>query len=714
MPRDTAMLLILLLSACPFPDPNGPVPQVCAEAEARLGYPACVQRVDDEDAFTAITVTSTAVTSTAVEELQTGKYLVPARTDARLPLLWLIVDTFPLHFDFMGTAFPDLFSGMSTTEYDQLILYRDTREFYAGTHSLYLDAEGFFYGFTVQDDPADADSTVFEGEVGDVHSELHGNTMSFGDLYWVPITRNQQEAAKGWGQTTFPIRGLEEVLYEVYSPGVSYGTIRPYTLSGLATDTAQATYNYQDILAIEEAPSDLERVVSGVVTGTRQGALSNLNVRSLARGTPNCYLRDPLTAFSAWQDQLVRFACSEEYWSIAAATQEEAEAWWDELQPDPVEVCDPDLTETALLGLLELDTSSAELRSAATCRYGAKGTNLAILYQLIDADYQLDGFLVPFADYDAFMSATTWSVDLGVGEAEYSFADTLAAWHTDSLFLSDASTRRERLDDLRSAIESAPHDPAFIAALSERIQDIWGTDTTMVRFRASSNAEEAVSFNGAGLYESANACLADSLDDDETGPSQCDPDTSGEESLEEALGEVWASLWKISAWEERDWYGIDHDKVAMGILVDTRAKDEQANIVAFSGNPTSPGDARYLVNAQPGGNEVISSESGVYPEKALLTVEEGYVTDILRVYESSELALGEYALSDAGLAELGGGLWDIAQVFPMDAELPEGREVLWDTEWKLLADGRLIIEQVRPYLYEASALGLTPTHQESP
>ncbi|MFH1464365.1 MAG: PEP/pyruvate-binding domain-containing protein [Pseudomonadota bacterium] len=700
MPRAPATLLLALLTACPLgggPDPIDPDPAVCAEAEARLGYPACVQRLDDEEAFTAVTVASS-----AVDELRAGKYLVPAGADARLPTLWLIVGTFPLHFDFLVTAFPDLFSGLSAAAYTDLILYRETREFFAGTHSLYLDADGFFYGFTVWDDPADASSTVLEGEVAEVWGALHERSMALGDLYWVPITRNQQEAAQGWGQTVFPIRGLEEVVYEVYNPGVGYGNLRLYTLSELASATAQAAYGYQDILVLEEAPSDLERVVSGIVTGTRQGALSHLNVRSLARGTPNCFIADPLAALAAWEGQLVRLECGEEDWSVAAATEAEAQAWWEELRPEPVEVCDPDLSEAALPGLLELDTSSAEARGAATCRFGAKGTNLAVLYQRIAEDYQLSGFLVPFSYYDAFMRASTWAVDLGTGEAEHSFADTLAAWHTDALFLSDAAVRRERLDDLRAAIQAAPHDPAFIAALAARIQAVWGDDTTMVRFRSSSNAEDAASFNGAGLYESASACLADSLDDDETGPSRCDPDKAGEESLEEALGQVWASLWNTSAWEERDWYGIDHDRVAMGILVDDRAKDEQANIVAFSGNPTSPGDDRTLVNAQIGAYDVVSSEPGVYPEASLLTLEGGYVTAILRVSESSEVEPGEYVLSDARLAELGSVLWDIAQVFPQDTEVPEGSEVLWDTEWKVWSDGRLIIKQIRPYLREVT------------
>jgi hypothetical protein len=134
------------------------------------------------------------------------------------------------------------------------------------------------------------------------------------------------------------------------------------------------------------------------------------------------------------------------------------------------------------------------------------------------------------------------------------------------------------------------------------------------------------------------------------------------------------------------------------VLVNDRSESEQANIVAFTGNPSSDGDDRYLVNAQLGDLDVVSAEPGVWPESVLLTVVDGSVTSILRVSSSSETAAGEVVLNDERLRELGARLWTILQVFPVDTRPPEGSDLLLDTEWKILSDGRLIVKQVRTFL----------------
>jgi hypothetical protein len=137
----------------------------------------------------------------------------------------------------------------------------------------------------------------------------------------------------------------------------------------------------------------------------------------------------------------------------------------------------------------------------------------------------------------------------------------------------------------------------------------------------------------------------------------------------------------------------------MGILVNTRSKGELANVVAFTGNPTAAGDNRFLVNAQAGELDVVAAEPGVFPEKDLLIMSgAGDVVGIERVTGSSELPEGEYVLSDAELEDLGVTLWSIEQDFPIDATVPEGGDLLLDTEWKVKSDGQLIIKQVRPFL----------------
>lgn len=685
---------MILLFACTDPsdsakpDTDAPADEPeCDEAEARLGYRACVPRIPDEDTFNGVTIAA----STA-DELRAGKFLVPAVDPAPLPPVWLDANHFPLHYDFLVNAFPDDFAGLSTEQYQELVLPAD-RQLYAGTFSLYLSDDGAFYGFTVWDDPADDASTVTAEQVTEVWQTLQ-DRFAIGDLAFVPNSDNQVEAVADW-EVAFEVRQLDEVDYEAYNPGDAYGYLRLYTLEEFVAADEAAEYGWQDIVVIEEAPEDLTRVVSGIVTGTRQGALSHLAVRSGSRGTPNCYIKEPLEALAEWQDLLVHLDCGEDEWDVDEASVTDAEAWWDSIRPEPVAICTPDTSAPDFVELLDLPTSTAEDRATNVCRYGAKGSNLATLYKLVEAQYQLDGFVIPFNGYVEFMDYASWTVDLGGGEAEHSFRETLDAWLADESFTTDGAVRRERLDAFQEAFYEVEIDPDYLAALAAQIEATFGTDLTMVRFRSSSNAEDGLGFSGAGLYESSSACLADEYDGDDEGPSLCDPDESEERTMTAALQEVWGSTWKMAAYEERDWYGIDQSVVAMGVLCNTRTKDELSNVVAFSGNPSSDDDDRYLLNAQVGDLDVVSAEPGVYPEKLLLTVEDHEVTDIERVSDSSE---ADEVLSDEQASWVAEVLSGIVDVYPMDEEVPEDQDLLWDTEWKFGADGQLYVKQIRPYL----------------
>ncbi len=697
--------MLLLLIACD-PDPNetgNPTDdtadtssmvgdeQECAEAEARLGYRACVHRVDDEDTFNGVTISSS-----SVDQLRVGKYMVPAIDDARVPGVFLDVNYFQLHYDFLVKGFPDDFSGLTTSQYESLILYPETREFYAGTYSLYVTDAGVFYGFTVWDDPSDESSTVTMEQVAAAYEGLQAR-FGLDTLAWVPNSENQMEAAAGWDDAPFPIQDPAEVLYEAYNPGEAYGYLRLFTLDEFITAEEEASFSWQDIIVIDEAPEDIERPVSGIITGTRQGTLSHLSVRSATRGTPNCYISEPLTALAEWQDQLVHLDCGETDYSIEAATEEDANTWWTEIRPDQVIVCDPDITETSMPGLLEMDTTTEEARHQNICTWGTKGSNLATLYQRIDSSYQIEGFVIPFYYYQRFMDEGTWEVDLGDGQGvtTHSLQETIDAWHADETFLNDAQARRGMLEELEEAMMSATIPADIEAAIAERFMEVYADENQAVRFRSSSNAEDDLFFTAAGIYESHTGCLADDLDGNSAGPSHCDEDEEDEETFVDAVRASWATLWGVTAWEERSWFSIDQSMVAMALLVNPRSNNEQANAICFTGNPTTATDDRYLVQAQPGELEVASAEAGVYPESNLLTVEDGVVVEIDRVSESST---GEIALTDAQLAEFGAELWTINEVFPLDYDVPEGYNVIWDTEWKVLEDGRIIIKQIRPFM----------------
>lgn len=667
----------------------------CAEAEQRLGHRVCVHELADRATWRAI-----AFEAAAVDQARATTYLVPAHDGARVPPVFVDASAFDmpeqsLHYKFLMESFEEL-ALLTYEEYLELVLDPAAREWFAGSVTEYVaPGRDPLFGFTVWDEGPDAAGGIDCEQFRAVHATL-AERIAIGEVAIVPAHGAQRETL---GECDLPVHDPGSALdYEAYTRAKRCGTVRRYTLAELSAAAARVEFGFQDILVTDEAPLDIETVIAGIVTGTRQGELSHLNVRSASRGTPNCYVKGAYELLAEWEGQLVELECGAAGATMVEVTPAEAERCNEGLRPEPVAVTAADLAFTELVPLLEVPTETVEERRAAVSRFGAKGANLAVLYQRIDAALQLHGFLIPVHHYDAFVRSGAWSPDLGAGPEPLTFQETVERLLDDAVFQRDGAERRVRLDALQAAMHDAPCDPELVAAIAEQIRATYGGDEVMVRFRSSSNAEDALGFNGAGLYDSTSVCLADDGDADTLGPSLCDPDQPSERGVCRGLTRVWASLWNLKAFEERSWYGIDQRAVVMGILVDTRSKGELANIVAFTGNPLLAGDRRYLVNAQLGELDVVSALPGVWPEKALLTIEDGQVTRIERGRGSTELPEGEWVLDDARLRELGEQLANIAAVYPLDEEVPATARVYLDTEWKVRADGQLIVKQVRPFL----------------
>ncbi|HVY31756.1 MAG TPA: PEP/pyruvate-binding domain-containing protein [Polyangiaceae bacterium] len=687
--RLRALAALLLLVSCSNAPVTAPAETQCAEASARSGELECVHRIEDENRWAALTVPAL-----AVDQARTTKYLLPARSGARLLPLFINASRYELHYDFMVHVFPELFAGLTTKQYLELLFNPEQRELYAGTVTEYrLPEGGTELGFTIAGDP----STPGLFDCDDVR-KVRGmllERLPTSELLAVPSDREQLGFFSDCGVPTLDPTAIE---YEAYHRAAAFGRVRRLRSSEVASAVDSGSVSYQDLLILEQAPSDIETVVSGVVSGSRQAPLSHLAVRSASRGTPNCYLKDAYGYFESWQDELVRLECGDYGVEVRAATADEAEQYWQQLRPEPVQVPEPDRDFVDLVPLEQVPLESATDRRLGTSRFGSKARNLAWLRQTLDPALTPKGLAIPVAHYLRFIQNNSWSVDLGDGAADHTLADTLAAWQVDERFGSDAAFRRERLAALQDAFKTGRCDPELLTALQTQLMAVFGAVDVSVRFRSSSNAEDGAFFNGAGLYDSFSGCLADDLDDDELGPSACDPAEPDEHGACRALRKVWASLFNPKAVDERAFYGIDSEHVAMGVLVNERSEAELANMVAFSGNPLASGDDRYLVNAQIDELPVVSPEPGMWPEQDLLSVEAGDVVSIERELGSSQLPKGKQVLSDAQLEALGAQLSTIAERYPFDATAPRGHTFLVDTEWKLMPDGTLRVKQVRPFL----------------
>jgi len=633
------------------------------------------------------------------EERRAGKVLLPARNDpSLLPVLFQNARRYSLHQDFLTQVFPDRFPALDGEQYLDLVARRATRQYFAGILSLFQASSGAYYGFSLFVDPSRPQELLSAAEVRGAYETLAA-AFHLRPLAYVPDTRSAADEARKWVDPGFPVRFRDDpgVGYEAYTRGINFGTVRILELEEFLAANEAGLFSWQDILVLDHAPSDIDGVVAGVITEAPQGALSHLAVRTARRGTPNAFLANARAAFQSLEGKLVRLEVRGAEHFVTEASVEDAEAWWSATRPRLSEEPVVDLAETRLLSLLEIDGRPGQRPEA---RFGGKASHLARLQQVLTgnfARYREAGFAIPLRYYHEFLESNRMPSALDPLR-EVTYAEYLDEVLASDAHRADPALRFTALETFRNhAKEHGVVDPDLVARVAARMQETFGVAETMARFRSSSNVEDALEFNGAGLYESASACAADELDDDADGPSRCDPRKSRERTIVDGLRTVWSSLWTFRGHEERAFYQVPEERVAMGVLVTRAHIGERANGVAFTGNPSNSTDRRFIVTAQLGEESVVSPEPGVTAEIDALTITGGAVSKIDRV-QGSSLAGGGQILTDVDLEELGAALAHIDTSFPVELGGHRRDEVFLDVEFKFTGDGSLAIKQVRPFL----------------
>lgn len=685
---------------CPAATNEDPSPQcfpeedLCEMAAQRVGHGVCSHAIADDSAWNASSIPFAG----RADVKRLSKYLVPVEPNSPLPPTFSDTNFYRLHFCMLQEAFEPVFPGYRYADYNWDVYFRARRRMFAG--SIYeFSGEGLAAPFAfLIETPQDADELLTEEEVYTVYQRLQ-ERFGAGELAYLPYSAAQIERAATWTDAPFEVivGGDNVVSFEPYSTGATYGRVRLYGADEV--DDIAGTFGSQDLLVLEAATNALEGANAGVITSTRQDVLSHLNVLAGQRGTPNAFVEDALEAFAPFEGQLVRLDVLDGTYTLAPADIDDAEAFWASNRPRAEIETEPDAMFEQLLTLQEMATETQAERARSVSRFGGKATGLATLYTHLDPQYQVTGFGVPISRYFEFLSDNEWELDVDGESITLSYADTLALWLADDAFRTDTQLRRERLDALVEHMEDeSTVDEALVAELESKVSEVFGDPSVMVRFRSSSNAEDGVDFNGAGLYESTRVCVLDEAERED--PSACDPDSKAR-SIARALRKVWASAWGFGAFEERQYFQIDQSRVAMGILVSTRFAEEQADGVVFSGNPLDPSDPRVTVNVQFGEEDVVSSTPGVTAELNRLTISQGEVTTIERVSISSLSQTEEPVLSDGQLRELGGVVAAVREQHPLPAGA-EASEVLWDMEFKIDAAGDLKIKQIRPFVARAA------------
>ena len=236
-----------------------------------------------------------------------------------------------------------------------------------------------------------------------------------------------------------------------------------------------------------------------------------------------------------------------------------------------------------------------------------------------------------------------------------------------------------QLKKIRDAIKKEPIDPNLIGKLNETFKNAAFKN---FRFRSSTNAEDLDDFNGAGLYDSKTGILGDSI-----------------KTFEKAIKQVWASVWNEGSYTEREFFGIDQQSIAMGVLVHRSFPDEIANGVIITQNIFRKDFPGITVNIQKGENSVVKPAKGEICEQFTAyylpsqTKDEEFNVDYT---SNSNLNNNEPLLNRKEMIRLNLVSQKIEAL--MNRYWKKNRLNPVDIEFKIVGENRdLYIKQVRPF-----------------
>jgi pyruvate,water dikinase len=353
-----------------------------------------------------------------------------------------------------------------------------------------------------------------------------------------------------------------------------YGYLRRLAVASLDTMPPGPT----DIVVLNGPALDIP-AVAGLMSPEFQTPLSHLNVLCKNRGTPYFAMKgiwdDP--QILTLENQLVFFEVFPDSFHLLPANLKDAEKFWESRRPKKVQRLKLNLKPSELQQMDRLGMNSLAV-------VGRKASNFAVLQKLAaDSKGKFrvpeGAFAIPFYWYWAHFEKS------GAKILAESLLSTPSA-------MADTRQLRQRLLAIQSAIESHPVDSKLLKMIDVQVRK--SSPTLRMRFRSSTNAEDIDGFNGAGLYESKTGIVDDA-----------------KKPVEKAIQQVWGSLWNFRAFQEREYFRIDHMNCAMGLLVHRSFPDEQANGVAITKNLYRPNYFGFVINVQKGETSVVSPAPGV-------------------------------------------------------------------------------------------------------
>ncbi|MCC7071621.1 MAG: hypothetical protein IT383_09875 [Deltaproteobacteria bacterium] len=454
---------------------------------------------------------------------------------------------------------------------------------------------------------------------------------------------------------------------EVYSEGLVAGRLRVMRTGEGDFESARST----DLLVLEDVPDFLPQC-AGLITAVPQTALAHVNILAKNRGIPNAYrggiLEDPeIDALARVFAPVVVRAQAPDLLEVVAMTEQEYTQYrqLSAVPPSAVTPVDPGTIEY----LYDLEELSFADQESWRPILGGKSAGFLALLDAVDVtlpprpigvsvraylehtvalEAELEPILAdPLFNQDPLRRALLLEGPVGWATKhpdDPTYADRFLALYPPS------DPRRVLVDagGAQGRILNKPIDPVTLELIEAALTTAFGTlaDQQGLRFRSSSNIEDAEGFNGAGLYTSSTGYLhAERLND-----------ARREQTVERALLETWASYWGSEAFEERRMANVAHLSGAMGAVVHPNFQDslELSNgVFTYTILPQGHADGVGVLelNVQKGALSVTNPPPGDpnLPEVDRIVLDSSGATHIERVRGSTLLPEGQTLQTDAQL-----------------------------------------------------------------
>ncbi|MBN2736028.1 MAG: hypothetical protein JXR70_03545 [Spirochaetales bacterium] len=446
----------------------------------------------------------------------------------------------------------------------------------------------------------------------------------------------------------------KDISFTTLNEGEGIGLLRVY-----GEDPRPLTV--RDIVILDTIPNDMTHV-GGIITTLPQTPLSHINLKAKQNNTPNIYIKNALDNpdITQYLNEYVYFRATINGFELRQASREEFLIHLDNIRPKTTQYPQRDLSVHGISSLADLGFDDSHA-------FGVKASNLAELLKILPDGMVPTGFALPFYFYDRFMQENQF----------YQYATDMMA---EPEFQNDPQYREDALKLFRDTIKKAPV-PADLADQLEIMQSSFPAGTSL-RCRSSTNNEDLEGFNGAGLYDSKTHHL-------------------DEGHISKTIKQIWASLWTFRAFEEREFYRIDHFNAAMGVLVHPNFEDEKVNGVAVTKNLYDPYMYGYYVNAQLGEDLVTNPDERSIPEALIMMrIPPFNIYEVLYLSRSNKIPEGDYLLNTNYVDQMINAMTIIHNHFA--GLYFHSNFISWDfamdLEFKVTKEGLLVIKQARPWV----------------